>query len=196
MGHGAGDIGSDHLVEGKQKELVGRKERESKRRSLDLDNRLKQSKENKQKLDEDIQRWHEELLLYRQQQERRAEEMAKQRVTEKARRAHEERLAKERLQKENMKKLLSAEDEWKAEVEATIALKDSKSKMIQREKEEIIQQSRAMAHAAQLLREELKQHYSLSDLDKLNQQAELEAKLSMRTLPSASSSMAKLNLDN
>ena len=57
-------------------------------------------------------------------------------------------------------------------------------------------QSRAMAHAAQLLREELRQHYSLTDLDKLNKQAELEARLSMKTLPSTMSSMAKLNMDD
>jgi hypothetical protein len=75
--------------------------------SLDLDKKMKKYHENKSKMDKELQHWHEDLLQYRQLQEKRAEQLAKQQAVERARRAQEERLAKERLQKENMKKYVS-----------------------------------------------------------------------------------------
>ena len=38
---------------------------------------------------------------------------------------------------------MEQESEWKADVEAAIAMKDAKSKMLQLEKEEVIQEVRA-----------------------------------------------------
>ncbi len=37
-------------------------------------------------------------------------------------------------------RLLDQEEEWKADVEATIAIKDARSKMIQMEKDEMVQE--------------------------------------------------------
>ena len=37
-------------------------------------------------------------------------------------------------------RMLDQEQEWKADVEATIAMKDARSKMIQMEKQEIVQE--------------------------------------------------------
>ncbi|KAI0219895.1 hypothetical protein LSAT2_028596 [Lamellibrachia satsuma] len=164
-------------AEKKRAAVRQQREREHRRNNFDLHDRLDKTKQKKEQQEMEMEVYRTELQTYLQMQEKRAEELAREAVLKKKMKVHEGSIEKTALQRRNLEKLIEQEEEWKAEVEADIAMKESRMKTLQMEKDERIAQSRDLANTSRLLREQLRCHYSMNDLDQLSSHARLESRI-------------------
>ncbi|ELT94223.1 hypothetical protein CAPTEDRAFT_21848 [Capitella teleta] len=164
----------------KHKNQMQQKEQELRKSKLEYDKKIRETKENQRKLEEEMLGWQTELLSYRKMQEQRAEEAAKDQVAKRKQKILEDRILRGKLQRENLEKLLSQDEDYRAELEASLAMKEARANALIAERDRIIQDSRAMSAASQRLRDEVRHHFSMNDLDQLNKQALMEARLGVR----------------
>ncbi|XP_013398818.1 nucleoprotein TPR isoform X2 [Lingula anatina] len=118
--------------------------------------------------------WRKELGEHRKEIEEKAAEVAHMTVEQKARRAQEERIAKEKEHRRNLQRLKKDEEAWKEEMKAQIAVKEFKSKLIQQEKDQTIEESRAIAAQSQQLRDDIRRSYNADSFDKKAKQVALQ----------------------
>jgi len=157
-----------------EQKLQRKREMASRRQRDDLQRKIEQSRVRQKHAEDELAKWQEELLQFKEWQGQNAEKIAREAVLRKKEAACNDRLQKEKLQRQNMKRLLEHEENWLADVEASIMSKEARSIMLSKDKEDLIQRSRAMASNAQRMREELRSHYSMTDLDQWGQQAIFE----------------------
>lgn len=170
---------AERLEQAEKKRIAIRQQREKHfhRNSYDLHDRLEKTKQKKEQLEMEMEVYRTELQTYLQMQEKRAEELAHEAVLKKKMKAQEGVIEKNALQRRNLEKLIEQEEEWKADVEADIAMKETRMRILQMEKDDRIAQSRDLANTSRLLREQLRSHYSMNDLDQLNSRARLESRI-------------------
>ncbi|XP_052818267.1 coiled-coil domain-containing protein 177-like isoform X2 [Mya arenaria] len=163
----------------KFEQVQQRKENEITLNRLDREKRALQAKISQQQHEADMDDWRDSILTSRQLADKQATETMAQTIERKARKAHEERIRKEKEQQRNIKKIQKDITDWKKEQEATIQLKDRKSNLIQREKELTIQQSRHVAASSQKLRDTLRNKYGGETFDRMALKAEMYNKFEM-----------------
>lgn len=131
------------------------------------------------KMEEELDEWREDVINKRKVAERQANENAIKTIEKKALKAHSERVNREKVQQENIKRIQDEAEAWKQETEDFIAIKDRKITTAQHEKDQSILQSRFVASQSQQLRDELKERYGGESFDKKLQRVELYNKLGL-----------------
>ncbi|XP_045168382.2 coiled-coil domain-containing protein 177-like isoform X2 [Mercenaria mercenaria] len=165
----------------KYDQILHRRENELTLNRLDREKRALQAKLAQQQHENEMEEWRDSIMTAREIADRHAMETLAQTIERKARKAHEDRIRKEKEQKKNIKKIHDEIEEWKREMENTIEYKDKKSDLIQKEKDLAVQQSRHVAASSQKLRDTLKNKYGTQTFDKMAFKAELYNKFESGT---------------
>ncbi|ESN98422.1 hypothetical protein HELRODRAFT_192910 [Helobdella robusta] len=137
------------------------KKEDSKKSKEDLHSRAEQSRLRVLQLEEEMRMYQMELLQFNEKQLQHADHLAKRRLAEKKEAACKERLEKEKIHRNNYKRLAEEEDRRNAEMERMIASKDLKVELLMKEKQEAIARNRAKAQASQMMREQVRNSSSL-----------------------------------
>ncbi|KAL5007535.1 hypothetical protein ScPMuIL_016341 [Solemya velum] len=155
----------ERILHMKQKQLeINKLEREKKQ----LEAQLRQKQ-----LDSEMDRWRDTLNESHRFVEDKAFITSLRTTAEKARKAHDARVEKERGQKNNIKKIHKEVEAWRRETLQEVERKDKKSDLIKHEKDQVLEQSRFLAHTSQQFREQLKQRYGSDTFDKKVHAAEM-----------------------
>ncbi|XP_060599526.1 coiled-coil domain-containing protein 177-like isoform X2 [Ruditapes philippinarum] len=165
----------------KYDQILHRRENELTLNRLDREKRALQAKLSQQQHENEMEEWRDSIMTAREMADRHAAETIAQTIERKARKAHEDRIRKEREQKINIKKIHDEISEWKREMENTIDYKDKKSDLIQKEKDLAMQQSRHVAASSQKLRDTLRNKYGTETFDKMAFKAEVYNKFESGT---------------
>ncbi|KAL4222834.1 hypothetical protein ACF0H5_018874 [Mactra antiquata] len=174
----------DQKHKSKYDQILQRRENELTLSRLDREKRALQAKLAQQQHENEMEEWRDNIMTAREMSERHARETLAQSIERKARKAHEERVRKEKEQKKNIQKIHDDIDEWTKEMESTIKYKDKKSDLILKEKELAIQQVRKSRHVAassQKMRDSLKNKFGGETFDKMAFKAEMYNKFESGT---------------
>ena len=136
------------------------------------------------KMEEEQENWRDNVVNRRKMTERQANENAIRTIENKALKAHDDRVNREKTQQKNIQRIQDEVEAWKQETEDYIAVKDRKILEAQQEKDQTILQSRLVAGQSQQLRDELKERYGGESFDKKVLRAELYNKLGLGYRPS------------
>ncbi|XP_052245912.1 coiled-coil domain-containing protein 177-like [Dreissena polymorpha] len=169
----------DQKHKSKYEQLQQRRENEITLNRLDREKRALQAKLSQQQHENEMEEWRDNIMSSREIAERHATETLAETIERKARKAHEERVRKEKEQQKNIKKIHQEISQWKKSQESLIQLKDKKSDLIQQEKELTIQQSRHVAASGQKLRDSLRNKLGGETFDKMAIKAEMYNKFEM-----------------
>lgn len=165
------------------------REEENQRNRSELQKRLELSRQKQREMEAELEVWRQELIKFNQWQGDNAEKVAQQNKAMKSVNACKTRLEREKKQQENMKKLMTVEEKRLCEIEASIESKDSRTTALLKEKDEVVLRSRERAMATKQLRDELRAHYSMNDIDQLNRQVALEHRLLTKVPNSSQTSL-------
>jgi hypothetical protein len=166
-----------HQTDSQFREQQRRRHLEIHRRQQELDRKIELSKLKQLQMEDELSVWRDNLLSYRKAQAEQVERVARETAARKSQTAHTLRSQKEKLHRENIKKLAERERQWKNEMEASLEQKQARIAALQDERDRMILESRALAGASQKLRQQIKTNYSMNDLDQLSRQADLENRL-------------------
>ncbi|CAD5121254.1 DgyrCDS9785 [Dimorphilus gyrociliatus] len=167
------------IAEEKRSTLHQQKVNELKKSKQDLDIRMYRNKEKQQKEKREMEILRKNELLLKEKQAQEAKLKAERNSEEKMLRAQRDRLRRERLLTDNKKKIDKNEGERLNSIKKYIEQKDSRSRLIAKEKEEAVTKSRNLALQSKQEREEIKKKYTVNDFADKASRAELDARIDM-----------------
>ncbi|XP_071494217.1 uncharacterized protein [Diadema antillarum] len=168
------------VKDSKHKDLISKQHlqrqtelRNSKRK---LEKQQKKTHKVKEEIDTNIEKWKEDIVKQRSVVQDQAVIKAEKAVQEKAQKAQEQRVIKEKSHKERIARVIEDAEQLARYTEQKIKHKDQKIQEVVAKKQQEIDRSRAVAQNSAKLREQLRNQYSRT-FDRMAQKAELESKI-------------------
>ncbi|XP_002742158.2 uncharacterized protein LOC100372703 [Saccoglossus kowalevskii] len=140
------------------------------------DDQFRRSREIKRDSSRQMEEWQEALLHHRNKVDEIATRKAAMTVEEKALRAREGRISKEKMQQQNLKKVQLDEEAWKRDTSDLLQIKEGKTKQLYRERGTSLERSRSAARASEDVRNRIRDEYT-GGFDKMVEKANLQSRV-------------------
>ncbi|XP_064614314.1 coiled-coil domain-containing protein 177-like [Liolophura sinensis] len=188
----ASSLETEHLrssIDSKHSKAISKYEELQNQRNIQLrhsqhDREKKQRlvKLNQKQRDGEMEQWRQSLCQYRQSLEGRVSDAVNRTNQLKVEKAARDRREKEQMQKANIKKVAEEVDLWRQSTQTLLEVKHRKVEDLQTERQATVNQTRAMAHASECLRDELRRKYAADSFDKKVQKVEMFNQLGLGLL--------------
>ncbi|CAH1245930.1 CCDC177 [Branchiostoma lanceolatum] len=173
-----GDIETKYTsLEKNYQQQMLRRDLSLKAKSLEEKQQLERSRRVREQRDQEMQQWAEATVAEKEAAFQRAHEISSQTAQNKAARAAVIRAEKERLQRENLDRVMTEDSQYREEVTQTIVRKDMKSQSHHEQREAHVQRSRQKAHKSASLRDKVRNEYGRRTFDKMAKEAERVARM-------------------
>ncbi|KAK3609310.1 hypothetical protein CHS0354_026230 [Potamilus streckersoni] len=163
----------------KHEQVLKRREQELLLSKLEREKRALHAKLSQEKLNAEMEAWKDTIIQHRQMVDKQVKNSVSRSTVMKARKAHEDRIQKEKKLKTNIKKIQEEVEEWQRYTENNLGKKEKKTNLIQKEKDLTIEKSRHMAYATQRLRDEIRERYGHESFDQKAFRAVLHNRIGM-----------------